>query len=177
MIESDRLIIRVARPGDGKVFNEAIIESLDQLIPWLSWVSPPPTVSESEESCRRAYERFRLNEDLMVFLFAKDCGSLVGGSGLHDVDWDLGHFEVGYWGRTSFCGRGLITEGVTALSEYALNHLCASRVFLTTDELNTASWRLAERAGFEFEGSLRNERRNLQGTLRNTRIYSKIPKA
>lgn len=132
---------------------------------------------ESEGSCRQAHELFRLNEDLMVFLFSEGCGSLVDGSGLHDVNWELGYFGVGYWGRTCFCGKELITEGVTALSEYALNHLCASRVFLTTDEFNTASWRLAVRAGFDFEGTLRNDRRNLQGNLRNTRIYSKIPKS
>ena len=100
---------------------------------------------------------------------------MVGGSGLHDIDWELGHFEVGYWGRTSFGGRGLITEGVKALSCHALDHLGASRVFLTTDELNSASWRLAERAGFDYEGTIRNDRRSLQGTLRNTRVYAKIP--
>ncbi|GAA5481112.1 GNAT family N-acetyltransferase [Haloferula sargassicola] len=175
-IESERLIIRVARPGDGKLFNQAITESLDHLSPWLAWVTPPPTIEESEESCRRAYGRFHLNEDLMVFFFTKDCGSLIGGSGLHDVDWELGRFEVGYWGRTSFCGRGLITEGVRSLSRHALDYLGASRVFLTTDDLNTASWRLAERAGFELEGTIRNDRRNLHGNLRNTRVYSIIQK-
>jgi len=53
--------------------------------------------------------------------------------------------------------------------------LNASRVFLTTDEMNIASWRLAERAGFELEGTLRNDRRNLSGGLRNTRVYSRVP--
>jgi RimJ/RimL family protein N-acetyltransferase len=112
----------------------------------------------------------------MVFFFAKECGSLVGGSGLHDVNWDLGHFEVGYWGRYSYGGRGLMTEGVRALSSHALDKLGASRVFLTTDERNMASWKLAERAGFELEGTIRNDRRNLHGVLRNTRVYSRIPK-
>ncbi len=174
-IESERLLIRVARPGDGKAFHEAVSESLDQLAPWLAWVTPPPTLADSEASCRRAQQRFQRNEDLMVFFFTKECGTLVGGSGLHDIDWDLRRFEVGYWGRTACCGQGLITEGVAALSQHALDHLRASRVFLTTDEQNTASWRLAERAGFEFEGTLRNDRPNLRGTLRNTRVYSRIP--
>lgn len=174
-LETERLLIRVARPGDGEVFNEAIIESLSHLAPWLAWVTPVPTVEESEEACRKAYRRFELNEDLMVFFFAKECGSLVGGSGLHDIDWALGHFEVGYWGRTRYGGRGMMTEGVRELSSHALYHLGASRVFLTTDERNTASWRLAERAGFELEGTMRNDRLNLEGSLRNTRVYSKIP--
>ena len=173
-IESERLIIRVARPGDGAVFHEAITESLAQLAPWLCWVTPAPTPEDSEDSCCRAHERFLRNEDLMAFFFLKDGGTLVGGSGLHDAVWDLRHFEVGYWGRSSFSGKGLITEGVRALADHALESLAASRVFLTTDTLNVASWKLAERAGFELEGVLRNERRNLSGGLRDTRVYSRI---
>lgn len=176
-IETERLVIGVARPGNGECFNEAILESIEELSPWLGWVTPPPSVAESEESCRRAFGRFHLNEDLMAFFFLKKCGSLVGGSGLHDVDWDLGCFEVGYWGRTRFGGQGLITEGVRALSDHALDQLGAARVFLTTDERNVASWRLAERAGFELEGTLRNHCRNPQGKLRDTRVYSKVRKA
>ena len=173
-IESERLVIRVARPGDGVMFNAAVVESLERLSPWLGWVRPVPTVEQSEASCRRAYARFLLNEDLMVFFFQKSDGALVGGSGLHDANWDLRHFEVGYWGHAKFAGRGLITEGVAALSDYALERLGASRVFLTTDDRNVASWKLAERAGFQLEGVLRKDRRDLAGELRDTRVYSRI---
>jgi RimJ/RimL family protein N-acetyltransferase len=173
-IESDHLIIRAARPGDGAMFHEAITESLAGLSPWLGWVTPAPTPGDSENSCCQAHERFLRNEDLMAFFFLKDGGALIGGSGLHDADWDLRHFEVGYWGRSSFAGRGLMTEGVRALADHALEKLGATRVFLTTDTLNVASWKLAERAGFELEGILRNDRRNLSGGLRDTRVYSRI---
>ncbi|RYD24432.1 MAG: N-acetyltransferase [Verrucomicrobiaceae bacterium] len=173
-IETDRLIIRVARPGDGPVFNAAIHASLERLSPWLGWVTPVPTPEQSEQSCRDAYGRFERNEDLMAFFFLKDGGSLVGGSGLHDADWDLRNFEVGYWGHSAFAGKGLVTEGVKALADHALEVLGATRVYLTTDDKNIASWKLAERAGFELEGILRNERRNLTGGLRDTRVYSRI---
>lgn len=98
-IETERLVIRVKRPGDGLVFNTAICESLGRLSPWLAWVTPPPTPEQSEASCRRAYTRFLLNEDLSVFLLDKESGSLVGGSGLHEPNWELRCFEIGYWGH------------------------------------------------------------------------------
>lgn len=173
-IESERLVIRVARPGDGVMFNAAVVESVERLSPWLGWVTPVPSVEQSEASCRKAYARFLVNEDLMVFFFQKSDGALVGGSGLHDANWDLRHFEVGYWGHAKFAGMGLITEGVAALSDYALDRLGASRVFLTTDDRNVASWKLAERAGFQLEGVLRKDRRDLAGELRDTRVYSRI---
>ena len=174
-IESERLLIRVARPGDGAMFQAAVAESHAELAPWLGWVTPVPTTAQSEANCRRAYARFLLNEDLMVFFIRKDDGRLVGGSGLHKANWALRQFEVGYWARSGCTGAGLITEGVRALAEHALGALRASRVFLTTDDANVRSWRLAERAGFELEGLLRNERLNLAGGLRHTRVYARVP--
>jgi RimJ/RimL family protein N-acetyltransferase len=172
-IESVRLVIRVAKPGDGPAFNAAILSSLEDLSPWLAWVTPPPSLEESEFNCRRTYARYLLNEDLTVFFFAKDSGALVGGSGLHGADWKTRKFEVGYWCRTGFSGRGLITEGVRALADHALTALAANRVFLTCDDRNVRSWQLAERAGFELEGTMANERLDLRGRLRNTRVYAR----
>ncbi|AJQ97489.1 GNAT family N-acetyltransferase [Gynuella sunshinyii] len=175
VIETDRLIVRVARPGDGACFNKAILESIDQLKDWLGWVTPPPTTVQSEESCRKAYGRFLLNEDLMVLFFHKETGEVVGGSGLHNPDWDKRQFEVGYWGNSRYSKQGLMTEGVKALVSYALKELKASRIFLTTDERNISSWKLAERVGFIHEGTLRNDRYDMAGKLRNTKIYSVVP--
>jgi RimJ/RimL family protein N-acetyltransferase len=172
-IESPRLLIRVAKPGDGTVFNRAIIDSLSELAPWLGWVTPPPTIEQSELNCKRAYARYLLNEDLMAFFFAKDSGVLIGGSGLHGADWATRKFEVGYWCRSGHGGKGLVTEGVRALSDYAMHELGAHRVFLTCDDRNVRSWKLAERAGFKLEGIMFNERLNLQGVLRDTRVYAR----
>lgn len=174
-LESKRLIIRAARPGDGAMFNAAVAQSSEDLKAWLGWVYPVPTLEASEADVRRAYARYLMNEDLMAFFIDKQTGELVGGSGLHNANWVLRQFEVGYWCRTGWGGKGLITEGVRALSDYALDILAAKRVFLTTDDRNTQSWRLAERAGFTLEGILRNERHDPQGRLRNTRVYSRIP--
>lgn len=171
-LHSDRLLIRVARPGDGAMFSAAIADSHADLAPWLGWVTPPPTPAEAEARCIAAHERFARNEDLMAFFLTKGGGELVGGSGLHKADWALRQFEVGYWGRSRFAGAGLMTEGVRALARYAMDTLGANRVFLTTDERNVRSQRLAERAGFELEGTLRRDRLDLDGRLRNTRVYA-----
>ena len=172
-LETSRLHIRVARPGDGAAFHAAVRDSMDELSPWLGWVTPMPSPEAAEANCQRAHARYLRNEDLMVFFFLKQGGTLIGGSGLHDADWQRRSFEVGYWCRSGHGGQGLMTEGVRALSDHALQALRANRVFLTVDDKNVKSWRLAERAGFLHEGTLGNERFDLQGRLRNTRVYAR----
>jgi RimJ/RimL family protein N-acetyltransferase len=174
-LETDRLFIRSAQPGDGELHHRAVHESLAELRPWLPWVQTPPTLESCEEVCRAAHARYLAGEDMMALVFLKASGELIGGSGLHDMNWTLRCCEIGYWGRTGYTGRGLLTEAVRALAEHALRELAANRVFLTTDDANVRSWSLAERAGFEFEGLLRNDRFNVTGQLRDTRVYARVP--
>jgi len=170
---SDRLLIRVAKPGDGPAYNAAVVESLAELSPWLAWAKTAPTLEESEAACRQAYGCFLLDEDLMAFFFERGSGQLVGGGGLHRADWKLRKFEIGYWCRTSFSGQGYITEAVNALSRHAMGVLRANRLVLTADERNLKSLRVAERTGFNYEGTHRNADFGPDGKLRCLRVYAK----
>jgi len=171
--ESERLIIRAPRPGDGVLINPAILESLEALRPWMPWAQTAPSVDESEEVMRKGAANFILRSDLPLVLLRKDTGQFIGGSGLHRMDWDVPMFEIGYWVRTSCAGQGYITEAVNAISRFAFETLKANRVEIRMDDHNRASWRVAERAGFLLEGIFRKDTRDVQGDLRDTRVYAK----
>jgi RimJ/RimL family protein N-acetyltransferase len=172
-IQTDRLFIRTAKPGDGPAYNQAVVESLAELAPWLHWAKTPPTLEVSESACRHAYGCFLLDEDMMALFFERSTGTLVGGGGLHKADWKLRKFEIGYWGRTGYTGRGLISEAVTALADHAMVQLRANRLVLAVDENNVRSCRLAEKTGFVLEGTHRNADFAPNGQLRNLRVYAK----
>jgi RimJ/RimL family protein N-acetyltransferase len=59
---------------------------------------------------------------------------------------------VGYWVAPWTRNRGLATRAVETLSAWALVDGGFDRLELTTDPENTASMRVAEKAGFECEG-------------------------
>ena len=167
-----RLRVRVARPGDGAMFNAAVNESLLHLKPWLQWARTPSGIEESEAVCRRAYHRFLLREDIMYFFVQRSDGALVGGGGLHDIDWEFRSAEIGYWGHERYCGQGLVSEGVAGVVEFGRKLIRPRRLFLTTDNRNVRSWKLAERVGFKLEGLLLNDRMDMEGNARDTRSYS-----
>lgn len=172
--ESERLIIRSPRPGDGAEVNAAIRESINALSQWLPWADHVPEVAETEGFACASYERYKAKTDFPMFLFRKDTGAFVGGSGLHNVDWRVPKFETGYWVRSSCAGQGYITEAVNAITELAFQRLGAYRVCIRMNSGNAPSRMVAERAGFEFEGKIRNDDRFADGSLRDTLVYSKI---
>lgn len=172
--ESSRLLIRAAMWGDGAAINEAVLESLAELRPWMPWAQHEPTPLESEASIRRSRLEFLERSDLRLLLFKKGTGELVGSSGLHRMNWQSRKFEIGYWVRTSCSRQGYITEAVEAITNYAIEELQANRIEIRCDSRNTPSARVAERSGFTLEGILRNDVCDAEGNLRDTMIYSKV---
>jgi RimJ/RimL family protein N-acetyltransferase len=100
-------------------------------------------------------------------------GRLLGGCGLHCIDWNVRRFEIGYWRRTS-AGPGLIDEAVQALTRFAFDELRAQRVEIRMDARNDASRRVAERNGYTFEGVLRADSLTPSGEPRDTRLYARV---
>jgi RimJ/RimL family protein N-acetyltransferase len=77
--------------------------------------------------------------------------------------------------RTGAEGHGYVTEAVRALTAAAFRGLHAQRIEIRCDPANERSWRVAERCGFAFEGTLRNDRLTTDGRLTSTRLYSRFP--
>ena len=176
LMESARLRIRPPRAGDGQMIFEAIAESIAGLRRFpasMPWALAEPSVVNAEKYCRDAYADFLARRDLPLLLLLKEREILVGSSGLHRLDWDVPKFEIGFWGRTSYAGNGYVTEGAAAIAAFAFDHLGARRVEAFPDEANERSCRVCERIGLLLEGTLRHERIDPDGTLRNTRVYAK----
>ena len=126
--ETERLVIRGPLPDDAAPLRAAVLESQAELKPWMPWAVDVPT---EEWYCVRVREgrlKFLAREDLWMMLTLKDGGTIIGGSGLHRIDWSVPKFEIGYWARTSHAGRGYITEAVNGITRFAFEQLGARRV-------------------------------------------------
>ncbi|CAM4458361.1 RimJ/RimL family protein N-acetyltransferase [Paenibacillus endophyticus] len=172
--ESSRLLIRAPLWGDGAPLNNAVIESRTALLPWMPWAEHIPTMEDSELVIRKARLRYLERTDLMLLLFLKDTGELVGSSGLHRIDWEARKFEIGYWVRTSCSGMGYISEAVEAITGFAIQELAANRIEIRCDARNIRSAKVAERSGYTREGILRKEKAAVDGSLRDTMVFAKV---
>lgn len=173
--ETERLYIRSPMPGDGAELFAAIRQSRKELKPWMPWVHNHRTPDDSEESARRGRVEFLERKDLRMHLFLKGTDTLIGSSGLQRIDWEIPRFEIGYWLRSSFAGRGYMTEAVQGITAFAFDELEANRVEIKCDSTNEKSVRVAERCGFHLEGELRNNEKSPGGGLRNTLVFSMLP--
>jgi RimJ/RimL family protein N-acetyltransferase len=175
-LETPRLTLRAFSLDDASQLYEALCESIHELrahLWFLPWVAEEPTLETARVRCQRALANFHLRTDLAYLAFAKPSGRLIGSIGLHRTDWSIPRTEVGYWLRTSAVGNGYASEGVNALTEWALKELGAKRVELVTDDRNVASRAVAERCGFQLEGILHNTMQRPDGSLSHSCVYAR----
>jgi RimJ/RimL family protein N-acetyltransferase len=64
--------------------------------------------------------------------------------------------ELGYWLGKDFWGRGIVTEAVAAFTDFCFQDFPLRRVYAEPFANNSASVRVLEKAGFVFEGRLKN---------------------
>jgi RimJ/RimL family protein N-acetyltransferase len=98
-----------------------------------------------------------LSEGTMLAMAVSDesSGGEVAGSLIFNI-WTAHHWNVGNWIAAAYRGHGLATQAVSAATRWAFEDRPElSRISLYTVPGNLASQRVAARAGFHREGTLR----------------------
>jgi RimJ/RimL family protein N-acetyltransferase len=154
-LESERLLLRCPRPGDGALVYAGVLETLSELRAWgasLPWARHEPSPQASETYCRESHAAYQARSGFAFLLFLKADGDFVGCCGLHQPDWGAAKLEVGYWCRKRYHGQGLMSEALRAVGAFAVDALGARRLEAMVDANNLASRRVCERAGYRLEG-------------------------
>jgi len=166
-----RLILRAPHPDFADETQEAIRETFPELKRWMIWAQKIPTREELQSFFTDVRAKFLAKEAFNYVCFLRSNNQFAGTCGFSRLNWNERWFEIGYWLRKSLMHQGYITEAVKGLTEFAFTSFQAKRVEIHMSDLNEASWRVAERAGFRLERIIPADSVHPDGSLRDTRIY------
>lgn len=117
-----------------------------------------------------------IKEHSKTFFVIATPAEAIGSIGL-TLGKDVHRFcaELGYWLAEPFWGRGIMTDAVKAITEYAVHDLGLHRIFAEPYTTNTASAKVLAKAGFMWEGILRSSVYK-DGMVLDQRLFSYIGK-
>ncbi|MGW1915479.1 GNAT family N-acetyltransferase [Streptomyces sp. NPDC002076] len=114
----------------------------------------------SPEGARRRIERMHRRwqtEEAAIWAIARaDGGEALGLIGWGDIDLADGNAEILYWILPAARGGGVVAEATRVVSRWALDELGLHRLRLCHSTANSASCRVAEKAGYSYEGTQRS---------------------
>ena len=146
------------RPWDRRDVPAITAACQDPEIP--RWTVVPPTYTErhARDFVRATGADVKAGRELALAVVDPD-DRVLGALGMSNFDWSDLKAEIGYWMAPEARRRGIGARGARLLAEWGLRTLQLDRIELLAHPENEASQRLAERAGFTREGTLRKYRR------------------
>ena len=145
-LELSKSRLRPWKPGD----EESLVRHANSRVIWrnLRDAFPHPyTLANAQHWIRSANPATPVTN----FAIVVD-GTAVGGIGLVLKDDVFRRSaEIGYWLGEEYWGRGIVTEAVRAVTDYAFATFDLCRVYAGVFEWNPASMRVLEKAGYEYE--------------------------
>ena len=86
-------------------------------------------------------------------LVLKNNGDFLGFCGLNTLEDNM-QMELFYFLRPEYCGNGYAIESLRKIFEYAFLELELNKIVAYIDQGNTRGWKVAERSGMKYMGSI-----------------------
>ena len=150
--------LRLLEPQHAEEVFAVVDAHRDHLGRWLPWVetsrSPTDTAAFAEQSLRHFAERKALTLSVL------ERGAVVGGAGWtqwrsgESVGVTRGSADIGYWLAEDAQGRGIMTRAVRRIVDLASHEYGLWRLTIQAEPANARSCAVAERLGFQLEGTM-----------------------
>ncbi|MEX2113367.1 MAG: GNAT family protein [Pirellulales bacterium] len=165
------LLLRSFRASDAEPVCDAVLESLDELTPWLPWCHPQYTILDTRAFLDARASAFQHEGEYAFAILERATGRLVGACGVNQLDRANARANLGYWIRTGATRRGYATAATRLLACWAFEALQLARIEIVAAVGNAASQRVAAKAGACREGIARR-RLNVRGEARDAVVFS-----
>jgi RimJ/RimL family protein N-acetyltransferase len=150
------VVLRRFHPRDVDALHAAVDESLEQLIPWMSWAHPGYGRDDVAEFIHIVGDTWEAGRYFALAITDAQDGTMLGVASLSHVH-PVYHFcNLGYWIRSSRRGNGLAARAARLAARFGLESLGLIRVEVVIAVGNEASLRVAEKSGAKREGILRD---------------------
>ncbi len=148
--------IRRSDPSDAVPVLHAVRTSLADLERWMPWAHAGYSLEDTTtwlDLCREGWEKGTQYGFVAVDV---ETGEVLGDCGISQINRANGFANLGYWVRSSATGQGLGSALARRVARFGVEELKLNRLEILTAAENTASQRVAEKAGATREGVLRS---------------------
>ncbi len=149
-IETNRLLLRVPTIADAEFIFAGYAQDLE-VTRYLTW-RPHQSVAETEKFLAMCLDDWKGERRFAYSIVLKNKNDVIGMIGITTANFRA---ELGYVLARYYWGKGIITEAVRALVDWAFSQGHIYRVWAVCDVENVASARVLEKVGMQREGILR----------------------
>ena len=134
---------------------QVIDENRTYLSKYLPFIDDTNTVQDETEFIKLMLAQHARGTGRLFFIFLEN--ELIGTIDLHQIDQTHQKASIGYWLAQKHTGKGIITRCLQTLCDFAFNTLKLNKLTIMANVKNQPSIRVAERCGFTYVGTDKDE--------------------
>lgn len=165
------ILLREVTIEDAAAIYQAIDTHRDYLKTWLPFVDKMRSVAD-EEAFLKSVLSVPAERREPIFGIWNERNEICGLIGFHFSDFDNHRTEIGYWLLPEYQHRGIVTESVRKLCQWAVSEKGIKRIQIRCATGNAASNGIPIRLGFHHEGTERSGELLASGEYADIHVYS-----
>jgi ribosomal-protein-alanine N-acetyltransferase len=169
-LSTDRLELRAVTFDDAAAFHAIL--SVPEVTRFSNWPDQP-AAEEAVRFVRNMSSLFASGDGCAWIIEARESREMLGAIRFNYFNYDWKLAGVGYELHPSAWGSGVMTEALRAVVACGHGTFGMNRLEAWTLPGNGASDRVLEKAGFRFEGTLR-QRAHFKGAFHDFRFFGRV---
>jgi ribosomal-protein-serine acetyltransferase len=174
-LSDSRVILRPFQFEDAGDLYRAVLETMADLKPWMSWAHDGYSQSDALNYITVARAQWGEGSMFSFAVINAKSGAFSGTCSLTHIHPVYFYCNLGYWVRSSQRGLGMAGMATRLAARFAFDELLLARVEVVVAVGNAPSLKVAEKIGAHREGVLRN--RIIVGKdIHDAVMFSFVPK-
>ena len=168
------IIIRPPCADDLPSLIVAVQESLSEIQPWMDWAVADYGEASAAKWLELSLSGWERSAGFQFAIIDANTGEYLGNCSIDGINTKYRFCNLGYWVRTSRTRQGIASRAARLSARFAFEtvHLVRAEIVIASE--NTASQRVAQKAGAHYEGILRN-RMIVNSNVYDALMYSFTP--
>jgi len=175
MINFENYTIRPLRVEDLKQYFDLVERNRKRLEKFFTGTVSRTQDLKSTEIFLREIDEKRDNKQYFPFLVVDNLtNEFVAFIDLKNLDWSIPKSEIGCYTDEKSAGKGLTTKAMKLFVDYCFEHFKFKKIYLRTHKSNQAAQIVAEKCGFELEGTIRLDYITTAGEILDLMYYGRL---
>lgn len=149
----EAISLRLIDLEDAEQIFERVDQSRNHLRRWMAWVDGTTSAEDIRTFLKGTMEGYAQHRSLTTVILYHE--KIAGTAGYNSINWSNKTAYIGYWLGEKFQGKGIMTQAVKVLTDYAFHELNLNKVEIRAASANRRSRNIPERLGFVNEGCIR----------------------
>ena len=172
----DHYSLRLLDLGDLDPYYELVQKNRDRLADYfIGTVSRTKTYEEAQEFVEEMIRHTISNTYFPYVIIDHTDEKIIGFVDLKNIDWNIPKTQIGFYIDESYAGKGIISKAIREICNYCFKEKGFVKLFMRIHPENIAAQKVAEKCGFELEGTIRNDYKTGSGEIIDLLYYGKLP--